>query len=153
MKKQNKNGLTLIELMITVVVSSIVILTAASVLILVFQSWRINNAYAEMRRDAALAVYLMARDVRESDMTNIIEATTGRLELSAHPPARNNAVTYTKTADRLASDSFGLIIPRGLQTFSAQTNSPGDGVYLTIGMTNFAYGIAMTNQVFVNTRN
>jgi prepilin-type N-terminal cleavage/methylation domain-containing protein len=151
-KSKNKTGFTLIELMVTVVASAIVILTAATVLIMGFQSWRINKAYVEMRRNTALAVYLMARDIRESNITNVTIAA-GQLQLAPHPPVRNSTVTYTKTGSTLSSTDFGVIIPRGLRTFNAEVNVPGDGVYLTIGMTNSVSGIAMTNRVFVNTRN
>ncbi len=156
-KKQT--GSTLIELMITITAASIIMLIIAFILVMAFQSWRINNAYADLRRDVSLAVYLMARDIRESNITNVTEAAAGRLTLSAHPPARNNAVTYTKSADTLNSTALGTIIPRRLQTFIAESSSLGDGVYLTIVLTNSLSGIinpgviAITNEVFVNTRN
>jgi prepilin-type N-terminal cleavage/methylation domain-containing protein len=156
MKKiYNKKGVTLIELMVAMVAASILVLITALILVMALQSWRINNAYADLRRNASLAVYLMSRDVRESSITNVT-ITTGQLTLSAHPPARNNAVTYTKTASgALTSTAFGTIIPRNVQTFSAQTNSLGDGVYITIGMATNISGsaISITNQWFVNTRN
>ncbi|MFA6172522.1 MAG: prepilin-type N-terminal cleavage/methylation domain-containing protein [Kiritimatiellales bacterium] len=154
-KKYNRKGVTLIELMITMAAASILLLIAALILIMAFQSWRINNAYAGLRRDAALAVYRISRDVRESNITNVTVAA-GELRLSAHPPARNNAVTYTRTAaGALTSTDSGTIIPRGVQTFSAETNNLGDGVYLTVGMAANISGsaISITNRVFVNTRN
>ena len=153
---RHKNGFSLVELMVAVVASSIVILTAAAVLIMTFQSWRINNAYVEMRRNIALAVYLISRDVRESN-TNNITILAGQLQFSPHLPARNHTVTYTKTGSALISSDFGTVIPGGVQTFTAQStdSTGGDGVYLTIGMTNSISGsvIAVTNKVFINTRN
>jgi hypothetical protein len=112
-----------------------------------FRSWRINNAYVELRRDAALAVYLISRDVREANLADIDLSVANRLLLPT--------VTYTKSSDSLTSTDFGTIIPRGVQTFTAETNSPGDGVYLTlvVANNNSGLGIAITNEVFVNTRN
>jgi len=155
-KNISKKGLTLVELMIAIAAASILILTMSLILMMVFQSWRINNAYVEMRRNIALAVYLISRDVRESSITNVPPGVTvGSLQLSPHPPARNNTVTYTKAGSALTSSGFGTVIPRGVQTFTAERNDNADGVYLTIGMTNSIFGsvIAVTNKVFINTRN
>jgi hypothetical protein len=152
MKKiQYKNGLSLIELLVAIVASSIVILTVAMILIMAFRSWRINNAYVELRRDASLAVYLISRDIRESDVDDVMTATDGELELDDHPPARNNGVTYEKVGDTLTRTGFGTIIPRGVQAFSNQYSGADDGVYVTLGLANDS--VAITNRVFVNTRN
>lgn len=146
-----KSGLTLIELMVTIAVASIVVLTIVLVLTMAFRSWRINNAFVDLRRGAALATDLISRDVHESSFTNISWTGT-QLILDQHPPVRDNVVTYTKNGDTLVSSSFGLIIPRGVRMFSAQPVTTGDGVYVTLVLTN-QYNIAITNTLFVNTRN
>jgi hypothetical protein len=153
-KNQYKNGLSLIELLVTIVASSIVILTVAMILIMAFRSWRINGAYVDLRRDAALAVFLISLDIRESDVEeDVTTATVGELTLAAHLPARDNPVTYERDGDTLTSTDFGTIIPRGVQAFSAQYSGTNDGVYITLGLANNSVGVAITNRVFVNTRN
>ena len=63
MKKRNRrNGLTLIELMVTIAAASILILTVGLILIMAFRSWRVNNAFAELRRDSAFAFSMMTRE-------------------------------------------------------------------------------------------
>lgn len=146
-KNQHKKGLTLVELMVAIVAASIVILTVAVILIAAFRSWRINNAYVDMRRDAALAIYLISRDIREATLADVA-TPANQLVLPT--------VTYTKTAGgALISTDFGTIILRNVTRFNARTNGPGDGVYITLGVAdnNTGIGIAITNTVFVNTRN
>jgi hypothetical protein len=146
MKKiQYKNGLSLIELLVAIVASSIVILTVAMILIMAFRSWRINNAYVELRRDASLAVYLISRDIREATLADVA-TPTDQLVLPT--------VTYTKTAGgALTSTDFGTIIRTNVNFFISATNSAGDGVYITLGLTNNSVGVAINNEVFINTRN
>jgi Tfp pilus assembly protein PilW len=151
-KKQYRKGLTLIELLVTIVAASIVILTVALILIMAFRSWRIDNAYVDLRRDAALAIYLISRDIRESDVTDVTTAMNGILALKAHLPVRD-AVTYTKSGNALTSTDFGTIIASGVQAFSNQYSGADDGVYVTLGLANNSVGVAITNRVFVNTRN
>jgi hypothetical protein len=134
----------LIELMVAVVAAAIVIMTVAVVLIAAFQSWRTNNAYVELRRDASLAVYLISRDIREAGFDDVVPTSVGVVL---------PAVTYTKSGDTLTSTDFGTIIPRGVQTFVAVPDDDHDGVSLTLGVANTGLGIAITNKVFVNTRN
>ncbi len=72
MKLRRKNsGFTLIELMVTIASSSVLILTAALILFITYREWRIDNAYAQLRRDVSLAVQLIAQDIRESAVTDI----------------------------------------------------------------------------------
>ncbi|MBI9020629.1 MAG: prepilin-type N-terminal cleavage/methylation domain-containing protein [Verrucomicrobia bacterium] len=149
MKKQYyKNGYTLVELMITMVAASILILIVAMILVMAFQSWRINNAYADLRRDSALAFYMMARDVRESSYDGLDDTIDGSLE--AVSAVNSNITTYTQNGDTLVCET-GLVIPENVQAFRAlKTN---DGVRLTLELTNGVFGIVITNEVFVNTRN
>lgn len=149
--KQNA-GLTLVELMVTVVAASVVVLTIILVLMAAFRSWRINNNFVDMRRNAAFATSLIIQDVREST-TNGLLAAENQLVLAANPPVRNTQVSYTKSGDSsLNSSSFGVIIPRGVQRFAAELNTQGDGVYVTLVLTN-QYHIGITNRFFANTRN
>lgn len=154
MKTYKKNsGLTLVELIVTVVAVSVVVLTIILVLMAAFRSWRINNNFVDMRRNAAFATSLISQDIRESAFTNILAAEENQLVLAANPPVRGTPVSYTKSGDSsLSSSTFGVMIPSGVQRFAAELNTQGDGVYVTLVMTN-QYHIGITNRFFVNTRN
>jgi Tfp pilus assembly protein PilW len=147
------SGLTLVELMVTVAAASVVVLTIILVLMAAFRSWRINNSFVDMRRNAAFATALIVQDIRESTFTNVLSAAENQLVLAANPPVRNTQVSYTKVSDSsLNSSSFGILIPRGVQRFAAEVNTQGDGVYVTLVLTN-QYHIGITNRFFANTRN
>lgn len=148
---QYKKGFTLVELMITAVASAILILTVALILMMVFQSWRINNAYADLRRDAALAVYMMAKDVREADYGSLTGGTT--LTLPSAVPG-GETVSYTRNGGKLDyTDGAGTrsIITKNVGTFYSTRRN--DGVLLSLKLANDSFKIGITNEVFVNTRN
>jgi len=151
-KHTHKNGVTLVELMVSMVAASILILIVSLILVMAFQSWRINNAYVDLRRDSALAIYRMARDVRESTFRDktpeyLIDGTD---YLSVESAVDNSITTYRRTGSTLTRGAM-LIIPKNVQSFrSLKIN---DGVLLTLELANNEFGIVITNQVFVNTRN
>lgn len=149
-----KKGLTLIELMVTIAAAAILILIVATVLIMAYQSWRINNAYVDLRRDSAFAFSMMARDVREAD-----DVTPGNtLELNYPAALGKPAVSYTKNGSQFdyndGSETITLI-PTNVTLFSSSGGD--DGVLLTLVLKDEVYAggytITLTNQVFVNTRN
>ena len=156
MKKRNRrNGLTLIELMVTIAAASILILTVGLILIMAFRSWRVNNAFAELRRDSAFAFSMMTRDVHEASYVGLDDAGTGYLEADSEIVG-NPTVTYTQDGDTLEYDdgSGGItLIPKNVQFFDSEKQVAGDGVLLTLELTHAEFGISTTNQVFVNTRN
>lgn len=152
MKNKSKAaGLTLIELMLTVVASGIVFITVALILMMAFWTWRTNNAYADLRRNAALAAYMMTQDVRESSYDGL---SGGAGLLTVESAVTNQTSTYTQIGETLiytsGTDTL-LIIPEGVQNFSALKQN--DGVELTLELVNTNFTIAVTNQLFVNTRN
>jgi len=155
MKLRRKNsGFTLIELMVTIASSSVLILTAALILFITYREWRIDNAYAQLRRDVSLAVQLIAQDIRESAVTDITTVAETSLSLGSNP-VRPDTHTFIKAGDTLRRDinsaSDGLIITKGLQRFSpVETNK---GVLLHFELANDACGIAITNETFILTRN
>ena len=149
-KRMHRNGLTLIELMVTIAAASILILTVGLILIMAFRSWRINNAYANLRRDSAVAFSMMTRDVREADYATLTAGNPLTLPSAIGKPT----VTYTQTGDTLTGDGM-IVIPKNVQSFASVKNE--DGVLLTLVLEDEVYTggytIAITNQVFVNTRN
>lgn len=155
MKTHNyRNGLTLIELMVTIVAASILILTVSLILVMAFRSWRINNAFVDLRRDSAFAFSMMTRDVRESFYDGLDDNTAGSLEVISAVPGEPT-VTYRQTGNTLTREGI-LVIPQNVQSFDSAKNNTGDGVLLTLELANEAYNgyiITITNEVFVNTRN
>lgn len=149
MKKQSrKNGLTLIELMVTMVAAAILILIVALILIMAYRSWRINNAFVDLRRDSAFAFSMMARDVRESYYDGLDDTTAGSLEVIS--AVGKPTVTYSQTGNTLTRSGM-IIIPKNVQYFDPAKQE--DGVLLTLELANVDFGIVITNEVFVNTRN
>ena len=141
-KRKRRNGLTLIELMVTIAAASILMLTVGLILIMAFRSWRMNNAYVDLRRDSAYAFSMMTRDVRKADYDTLTDGTTLTLP----------SATYTRSGNTLTHNG-GVLIPKNVQFFNSEKKPSGDGVLLTLELANAEFGIAMTNQVFINTRN
>jgi Tfp pilus assembly protein PilW len=151
MKLRRKNaGFTLVELMLTTVAAAILVLTVSLILFMAFRSWRINNSYAQLRRDVALAVQLMAQDVRESAGTNISVVSETSLSLAANL-VRPDTRTFTKTGDKLNGTHMGLIITKGLHRFNPVKTT--NGVLLHLELTDADNGISITNETFIYTRN
>lgn len=71
MYKINKKGFTIIELMVAIILSSILAITAGVMLYYVFSSWKNNNIAIELQRDATIAMDMMARRIRSSTSTCI----------------------------------------------------------------------------------
>ncbi|MBC8206077.1 MAG: prepilin-type N-terminal cleavage/methylation domain-containing protein [Kiritimatiellales bacterium] len=158
MKKQNhKNGLTLIELMVAMVAASIIILIASLILIMAFRSWRVNNAYVNLRRDSAFAFTMMARNVRESD-TDEVEWAGGTLTIPSSVLGKPT-VSYYRDGEALRYNENGgtmTLIHDNVDEFSATTTGDpeaDDGVLLRLVLADADFGIAITNEMFVNTRN
>ncbi|HPR82285.1 MAG TPA: prepilin-type N-terminal cleavage/methylation domain-containing protein [Pontiellaceae bacterium] len=152
MKTDRQKGVTLIELMVTIAAASILMLMVALILMMAFQSWRINNAYADLRRDAALAFVRMVKDVREADYTGL---TAGN-PLTLPSAVTNKTVLYAQPTGGktlLYSDGSGssIIIPDNVRVFTSVKQD--DGVLLSLELANTNFNIAITNEVFVNTRN
>lgn len=148
---RKKEGFTLVEMMVTIAISAIVILTVSLILVMAYREWRTDNAYVQLRRDAALAVQLMAPDVRESTTNaNNILTTTNSITFATNS-VRPVVHTFTQNGDKLNSSPFGLIITKGLQRFRpVETNN---GVLLHMELENTEFNIAITNETFITVRN
>ncbi len=150
MKRKQKKGFTLVELMLTMAAASIVMLTVALILMMAFQSWRTNNAYADLRRDSALANYMMARDIREASYDTLTAGTT----LTLPSAVISQTTTYTQSGNTLTVDEGSgamTLIPKHVQDF--YSTKQDNGVLLSLELANTNFNIVITNQVFVNARN
>lgn len=63
-RKNNKNGFTLVELIIGIVISAVIALTAGIMLVGIFLAWQRAESYAELQRDGAFALDIMSREIR-----------------------------------------------------------------------------------------
>lgn len=145
---RQQTGSTLIELMVTITAASIMMLIIALILVMAFQSWRINNAYADLRRDASFAVNQMVKDVHEADYESLITGnllTLTNKNASYMQPAGSRTLVYSDSAGTV------IIIPKNVQAFTSAKQD--DGVLLSLKLANTNFSIAITNEVFVNTRN
>jgi len=153
-----KKAFTLVELMVAMVVAAIVILTVAAVLLMAYRSWNTNNAYVSLRRDAAFAVELMARDIRESKLVDIDDNTANQLILYDSGNVKGYTATYTRsgtnntlrcTRSGGSTETFDLAL--GVETFDpVETNQ---SVRITLVMENLEFDISITNKTLVHVRN
>lgn len=157
-----RNGFTLVELLIAATASAVVILLLATILILGFRCLRTNNAYISLRRDAALAMTWMELDIQEAQQP------------SSRPPDVPNGLTISNSIEHYIA-SFELtpstgvisyhrdgspmipILAKNVAAFEPtwHINSFGnvEGVNLHLEMANPEFSIAITNNLFVHMRN
>jgi len=149
-----KKALTLVELMVAMAIAAILILTVVTVLLMAYRAWNTNNAYVSLRRDAAFAMEIMARDIRESTL-NDIDDSTG-LSIEDEKNIKGYSVDYTLSGTTLdcarrdgASDSFSL----ASDTTSFDPNKTSDGVIIELVMEDTEFDIVITNETFIRIRN
>lgn len=148
-KIKSKNGLTLIELMVTIAAASILILTVGLILIMAFRSWRMNNAFVELRRDSAFAFSMMVRNVREASYNNLKDVG-GDLEITSAVDGSVATYSYDEATGNLELNSSPLIYGT-VDPFDFDIRD--DGVQLKLVLENDEFDISYINEVFVNTRN
>lgn len=153
-KYSEKSGFTLIELMVTIAASAVLALTAALMLMLAFESWKVNNAYVYLQRNMALAVQMLARDVHESVYADM---TTGPGQLILPPDAvRPDSVAYARSADgdlvRYVNASESVVIfPAGVLLFDPVLTNGGVLVRLQAEVPEAE--VTVTNETFIYARN
>jgi Tfp pilus assembly protein PilW len=152
---KKKVGFTLVELMIAMVSSAILALIVALILFMSYREWRADNEYARLRRDAAFAVQIMAKDIRNSSYSNITEAINNSLKLSINAVHSNSTAFARTSASNLTysinGTSQGQLITKGLKVFNPQKQT--NGVLLNLVLVNTDGDISITNQTFIHTRN
>jgi prepilin-type N-terminal cleavage/methylation domain-containing protein len=151
MKRHRKNrGFTLVELMVTIASAAIVILTLWLFLFMTFREWNADNICVQLRRDAELAVQLMAQDVRESS-TNDISFGSSSITFATNA-VRSVEHTYSQTGDRLEGPPFGVIISKGVQSFDPQP-AGDNSVLLTLVLSDADSKITVTDETLITVRN
>lgn len=86
-------GFTLIELMIAMILGLIVIAGVTSVFLAGQQSFRTNNALAEVEEGSRIAFELMARDIRGAGLSSC-DSSNGRIANGLNPDSSGNTVWY-----------------------------------------------------------
>ncbi len=156
---RNQNGFTLVELMIAMVGASILALIVATILFMAYRSWSTDNNYARLRRDAAFAVQLMAKEIRSSSYSGIsTNSTSTSTSLTLRTNAvRPNVTAFTRSATAsnltysISNVPQGPVIPRGVRVFNPliQTN----GVLLNLVLVSADGTLLVTNSTFIAARN
>lgn len=154
---RNQNGFTVVELMIAMVGASILALIVATILFMAYRSWSTDNNYARLRRDAAFAVQLMAKEIRSSSPTiNGIVAVNNSLQLQTNS-IRTNLALFVRNATAgnltysINGASRGPVIPQGVRVFNPQPTN--NGVLLNLVLVSADGTLLITNSTFIAARN
>lgn len=161
MKADRKTGFTLVELMIAIAASAIVMLTVGVLLVSAIRSWRSNNAYVDMRRDAAFAMEMMARDIRQAEHDGAITAATNSLIVENTVVGYSADFSLVSGSDLAYSRDGSVLFPRlagnvarFVPSIHVNTNSAEtDGLTLRLEMENTEFNISFTNETFIYIRN
>jgi len=150
-----KKAFTLVEMMVAIAASAILILTVSAILLITYRSWNTNKAYVRLRRDAAFAVELMARDIHESLFADIDDTNPNQLILYDSKNIKGYTATYTRNGTNNV-----LTCTRGGTPFTSATgvdvfslNKTNQGVQITLVLENDEFDISITNETFVHVRN
>jgi len=86
MGRARQNGLTLIELMISMVLGLMIVLGVVSFLITNNQTYRVNEALAKMQENARIALEILAREIRLAGATSCVNLDLISPSVMADPP-------------------------------------------------------------------
>lgn len=152
-----RNGFTLVELMIAIVSGAVLAIIVSLILFMTYRSWRTDNEYARLRRDAAFAVQLMAKEIRSSSYSGISTNST-RLTLGTNAVRTFQTVfTWSPVTNNLTYSRNGTVqgpvINKGLKVFTPQKDPTNNGVLLKLVLANTDGSISITNQTLIHARN
>lgn len=132
-KQKNKSGFTLIELMMAALAFSILALATGSMLVFGWQGWKKMNDSVDMQRDASLAMYIIAREVRKSTIANI---TVGDTRLECISP-NGEIIEFTVMDGNLTmavDGTFAMHLVRGQATSLKSEKTTDRSVELTLNL-------------------
>lgn len=160
--KVNQQGFTLVELLMAFAAAAILVLSISSILAMPLRSLRINNVFAELRRDMTVAMAEMTRDVRASSYSETMDDTENSLMIPASA-VQSDTIEYrfTPATGMLSRFVNGEeqypVISEGLSRFvPVATNdavSGLNGVLLYLEMQNDEADLTIINQYFIHSRN
>lgn len=104
-RHNDRCGLTLIELMVSVVTAVVLVLALGSVLIFTMQAWQRQQTLRNMENDAWVASQTLNMAIREAQNTTAVTQGIGRVYLGRKACYRANAqLQYSATGSYLAYD-------------------------------------------------
>lgn len=158
-----KQGFSLAELLVSMLATAVLVLIVSLVLLMPVRSSRTNNEYARLRRDMALAVQMMARDIRESSGSQVTASENLLILLPGPVFPGAAAIKYERsTADGVLRHYVdgvekGSVITEGLRRFDpvSLTNAAGvvTGIMLDLEIEGRGGDITAAHQTFIHVRN
>ena len=118
--RKHKVGFTLVELMVSMLASSIIALTAGTMLFYGYVGWTKNNSSIEVQRDGTLVLDMLSRAIRAAAETNItmevdgfrVATTDGEVAFLSS----GNSLTYHYVANGLPEQM--ILVDERLALFS-----------------------------------
>ena len=140
MKRPEHNaGFTMVELLVALVASSILAITAGITLVYAYSGWRRNNAAVELQRDATLAMYRLSRAVRGASANDVTTPLAGQ----SAERLTIQTTEFRVDGDHLLYDpdtGIGgdevVIVDGRLKTFTVTNLSTGIGVSIVLELQN-----------------
>lgn len=117
MKVSNKKGFTIVELMVSMITLSILLLTVGSMLVFGWRGWRRMTDTVNMQRDAVIALNWISKEIRNSKGSEISWDASG-IYFAADGFRRTNDVDIS-TSDIAYFDGVHI------QNFNVSTNNEG----------------------------
>ncbi|WP_372846104.1 PilW family protein [Pontiella sp.] len=159
---RSKAGFSLIELLVAGLATGILALTVGLILLMPSKSMSVNAEYAELRRDLAVAVRFIAKDVRNAEYSYDGETIVGGTNTLYLPDTeyRAHSIQYTRnpaegSLTRTAAGASRVLIDQGLTVFNPlEVNSATSGmkgVMLHLEMQS-ASGVSIVDKTFIHTR-
>ena len=141
-----RKGFTIVELLVAMTAFSVMILAVGLLLVYGWDGWRKSTHSVNMQRDAVLAMEQIAREIRNSNITEITDDSDG-IYFTALGFVRTNSATIL-AADIAAFPGVN-IDPKSFDVSYAPTNA------VTVRFTLFTDRNADRNnyEMTVNTRN
>ncbi|MDX2165306.1 MAG: prepilin-type N-terminal cleavage/methylation domain-containing protein [Gammaproteobacteria bacterium] len=113
-KRTRKQGFTLIEMIIVIVILSIIAGVASRVMGAAFNSYYDNQQIVNANQQGRLAIERMIRDIHAINSTTSI--TTANASTFTFTDVNGNAVTYTLSGTQLTRN--GVVLADGINTLT-----------------------------------
>ena len=117
------------EMMVAMLAGIVLALTASTMLVFSFSAWSTHTKSIKMQNDASLAMLVIGREIRESNLDDITYEGNGLA--FATNAVRSNVTSIVMSGNQLVFQPSGLVLVEDwLNTFSAQAT----GSYVNISL-------------------
>ncbi|OGX26658.1 MAG: hypothetical protein A3J51_00445 [Omnitrophica WOR_2 bacterium RIFCSPHIGHO2_02_FULL_45_21] len=139
---KNRNGFTLIEVMVAITVFSLVIIAAGSVFISISQSWQRQRSAIELLQNIRWTMELMTNEIRQGGNFTVVSGDRVQFEFSPGGPTRRvwywrgDGGTYGQTQIIYRGAGAGLGAANGNRQELANfivDNSSGNPIFALAG--------------------